>query len=246
MPPLPAVRRRGRCDDGAPGGGLQSRWVPRQAPSEVKPWMPRLRSATSRGGVGWRRTAGLTLWLIEQAVGHGRARRDQDCKLTTGAKGPPIQTFLPYADFDRCAVVLDNMRLGKQRVETLQIMQVLLGLRWNNTVGQIESFVPRGWRTHPAVLMWREYEASLAAYQDATCREWTSRGFSDTCRRKTNGLLVAAHGNEPPVLQTPPWLGDEALHRSHQSNLVRKDPDIYAPAFPGVPPDLPYVWPTGV
>jgi hypothetical protein len=41
----------------------------------------------------------------------------------------------------------------------------------------------------------------------------------------------------------PPWLGDSALHRSHQSALLRKDPELYRPWFPGVPDDLPYVWP---
>jgi len=34
-----------------------------------------------------------------------------------------MQTFLPYADFARCAEVLDPRRLGKQRVEALQIMR---------------------------------------------------------------------------------------------------------------------------
>ena len=41
----------------------------------------------------------------------------------------------------------------------------------------------------------------------------------------------------------PPWLGDPALHRSHQSSLVRKDPAFYKEKFPDVPDDLPYVWP---
>ena len=41
----------------------------------------------------------------------------------------------------------------------------------------------------------------------------------------------------------PPWLGDHALHRSHQSSLVRKDPAHYRRFFPDVPDDLPYVWP---
>ncbi|MGX1122677.1 hypothetical protein RKD37_008040 [Streptomyces ambofaciens] len=43
--------------------------------------------------------------------------------------------------------------------------------------------------------------------------------------------------------ELPPWLGDEAFHRSHRSALVRKDPAVYAGLFPGVPDDLPYVWP---
>ncbi|MGI8613947.1 MAG: hypothetical protein ACR2KL_08425 [Nocardioidaceae bacterium] len=44
----------------------------------------------------------------------------------------------------------------------------------------------------------------------------------------------------------PPWLGDAELHRSHQSNLIRKDPTRYGPLFPGVPDDLPDVWPVRV
>jgi hypothetical protein len=45
----------------------------------------------------------------------------------------------------------------------------------------------------------------------------------------------------------PSWLGDEALHRSHRSNLIAKDPDFYRPRFTELfgpePDDLPYVWP---
>jgi len=41
----------------------------------------------------------------------------------------------------------------------------------------------------------------------------------------------------------PSWLGDPDVHRSHQSALLRKDPDHYRDLFPGVPDDLPYVWP---
>jgi hypothetical protein len=155
--------------------------------------------------------------------------------------GAPIQTFLPYADFDRTAAVLDTRRLGKQRVEVLQVMQVLVRHRWSPGSGVIEPFVPRGWLNHPVVLMWRGYEASLTRYQDAVCAEWSRRGFADTCRLKTRGLLATAPGASDGT--RPPWLGDRGLHRAHQSNLVRKDPDYYGPRFPGVPPDLPYIWP---
>jgi hypothetical protein len=41
----------------------------------------------------------------------------------------------------------------------------------------------------------------------------------------------------------PPWLGDDAVHRSHRSALLRKAPDAYAAAFADVPDDLDYVWP---
>lgn len=36
-----------------------------------------------------------------------------------------VQTFLPYEDFDKTASVLDRSRLGKQRVETLQLLKAL-------------------------------------------------------------------------------------------------------------------------
>jgi hypothetical protein len=34
-----------------------------------------------------------------------------------------VQTFLPYADFAESARVLDRARLGKQRVEALQVLR---------------------------------------------------------------------------------------------------------------------------
>ena len=36
-----------------------------------------------------------------------------------------MQTFLPYPAFDLSAQVLDRQRLGKQRVETLQVLKAL-------------------------------------------------------------------------------------------------------------------------
>lgn len=120
-------------------------------------------------------------------------------------------------------------------------MQVLTALRWDNSVGAIERYQPKGWRTHPVVLMWKGFEAALGAYQDAVCQSWTQRGFNDTCAAKTSGLLAAS--GLPRAVVLPPWFGNESLHRSHQSNLIRKDPAVYAAHFPGVPDDLPYVWP---
>jgi hypothetical protein len=43
--------------------------------------------------------------------------------------------------------------------------------------------------------------------------------------------------------QLPPWLGEPAVHVSHRSALLRKDPVYYRPFFPTEPDDLPYVWP---
>jgi hypothetical protein len=155
-----------------------------------------------------------------------------------------MQTFLPYADFTASARTLDDRRLGKQRVETLQVMGVLAEAFWDNTTERVTDRVPRGWRSHPVVLMWRGHEGSLLEYQRATCEVWKARGFSDTCYAKTAALFAHRFGVAPA--NPPPWLGDPAVHRSHQSNLIRKDAERYAPLFPGVPADLEYVWPVQV
>ena len=141
-----------------------------------------------------------------------------------------MQTFLPYADFAVSASVLDRQRLGKQRVENLQIMNALVG--------------GKGWENHPAVHQWAGYEDALIEYQRAIIREWTEvRGYKDTCWSKT--LYIYGSGPFIPAnTLTPWWLGIEDYHLSHQSNLIRKDPEHYGPLFPGVPDDLPYYWPT--
>ncbi|MFP4145455.1 MAG: MSMEG_6728 family protein [Phycisphaeraceae bacterium] len=136
-----------------------------------------------------------------------------------------MQTFLPWPDFDRSAEVLDRQRLGKQRVETLQILRALADPDY-------------GWQSHPAVRMWRGYEHHLVRYGLAICHAWTGRGYRDRCAGQIRELAPPG-----PAPAEPPWLGDEALHRSHRSNLLRKNPEHYGPLFPDVPDDLPYVWP---
>jgi len=148
-----------------------------------------------------------------------------------------VQTFLPYADFEASARVLDAKRLGKQRVETIQVVRAL------TTPGY-------GWANHPAVLMWKGFEEALGRYGFTCCEVWTELGFGDTCAA-TIGADLRAYGVLEVRTQAelaeagalPPWLGDEAVHRSHRSALVRKDPALYRPLFPDVPDDLPYVWP---
>jgi hypothetical protein len=148
-----------------------------------------------------------------------------------------MQTFLPYADFERSARALDPKRLGKQRVETIQVVRALTRPGY-------------GWANHPAVLMWRGFEEALGRYGFTCCDVWCELGFADTCGA-TIGADLRAFGidrvrSQPELAAAgvlPPWLGDEALHRSHRSALVRKDPTYYRSRFPDVTDDVPYVWP---
>lgn len=134
-----------------------------------------------------------------------------------------MQTFLPYSSFSHSAYVLDTQRLGKQRVETLQILNALLK--------------DGGWQNHPAVNMWRGYEGALIRYGVAICLEWRSRGHQDTCLMKISMNFPTEYGP-----RNPPWLGSRRLHQSHRSNLLRKNPEHYGQFFEE-PDDIPYYWP---
>jgi hypothetical protein len=145
-----------------------------------------------------------------------------------------MQTFLPVADFTESARLLDNPRLGKQRVECLQVLRAL----------ELPDY---GWANHPVVTMWRGRTAGLVVYSLAMVRVWRERGFADT----TETLIAEFAPDAASMTQEeaaaagllPSWVGDEELHLSHRSNLLAKDPAFYRPRFPGDPDDLPYIWP---
>lgn len=137
-----------------------------------------------------------------------------------------MQTFVPEGmDFVASAQRLDYRRLGKQRVEAWQILQTISG----------ES---DGWRNHPAVKMWVGYETALSLYGAIMCSEWIKRGYKDTMFDRFYSRYT-----ENTSVQYPVWLENKAMIISHQSNLIRKYPEHYAQYWPGVPDDLPYIWP---
>jgi len=149
-----------------------------------------------------------------------------------------MQTFIPYSNFAESLRVLDLMRLGKQRVEVIQIVRALT--------------VPGyAWSSHPAVLMWKGYEEALGRYGLTACEVWTERGFGDSC-----AATIAADLRAAGIVQIrsyeelaandalPAWLFDEAVQLSHRSSLLRKDLEHYEPLFPpDTPRHLDYVWP---
>jgi hypothetical protein len=145
-----------------------------------------------------------------------------------------MQTFLPVADFDHSARLLDSPRLGKQRVETLQVLRAL----------ELPDY---GWASHPVVTMWRGHTAGLVVYGLAMVRAWRERGFADS----TETLIAEFAPDAAAMTQAeaaaagllPSWVGNDELHRSHRSNLLAKEPAFYRPLFAGEPDDLPYVWP---
>jgi hypothetical protein len=176
------------------------------------------------------------------ALGHGASLpRDGSFErappwrwLVADDRTSAVQTFLPHPGFAASAAVLDDRRLGKQRVEVLQILRAL-------------TFADYGWRNHPAVTMWRGHVPALVAYGDAVVDAWSARGRADRTRAQIREFAAPEPPRDQAALQEagllPAWLGWEALHRSHRSALLRKAPEHYGRLFSDVPDDLPYVWP---
>ena len=132
-----------------------------------------------------------------------------------------MQKFLPYPDFQQSVECLDYKRLGKQRVEAFQILNIL--------TGQTKK---KGWVNHPAVLMWKGFENALKDYYNKCVDEWIKRGYNNTMVKYTiSGQIIY-----------PPWFGNTAFHSSHRSNLLRKDAEYYSKFQWSEPDNLEYVW----
>lgn len=140
-----------------------------------------------------------------------------------------MQTFLPYPSFKESANTLDYRRLGKQRVEALQIVRALTDVRY-------------GWQHHPAVNMWRGHLQSLVEYGLVMCETWRVRGFNDTVADQLYEYW------EDVTIRHPAWLGRPDVHQSHRAMLLRKDRECYEDLFASELKELDaitdYVWPT--
>jgi len=138
-----------------------------------------------------------------------------------------VNTFLPYKEFYKSGEALDVKRLGKQRVEVLQMLNKIRGI----TKG-------RGWTNHPCTKMWTNTPNALVEYGVQICTAWKNRGYKDTCLEK-----IKVHYKKEESCQMPIWLGREDLHLSHKSKLIQKLPDFYSKLWPEVPTNLEYIWP---
>ena len=141
-----------------------------------------------------------------------------------------IQTFLPHPNFEESAKVLDYRRLGKQRIETKQILNALLGKS-------------KGWINHPITKAWKGYERALIRYGIAICKEWRNRGYKD---KQLDWFLIkwdefAEDINKDPSM--PKWFGNYKFHSSHRAALLYKFPEYYQQFGWTEKPELNYFWP---
>lgn len=137
-----------------------------------------------------------------------------------------MQIFLPYPDLKKSLQALDNKRLGKQRVETYQIISAI------TRRPKLDGTPYKGWLNHPCTVMWKNHVSALKLYMNISITEWIERGFKNTM-----GLEEI---NEEIVL--PPFIGNERFHSSHRANLLKKEPDFYSKYQWTENPQDPYVW----
>lgn len=143
-----------------------------------------------------------------------------------------MQIFLPFADIQQSVRVLDSDRLNKQTPECIQIIKALTDPNY-------------GWQNHPAVRMVRNHAGWVHAYAIATMIECTRRHIDRTKSRQS--LFALKNVAYRQARYAPSWFGDDDFHRSHRSNLVRKDSGFYLPRFvmddPRIDGTLDYIWP---
>lgn len=136
-----------------------------------------------------------------------------------------MQTFLPFASFTKSMQCLDTKRLGNQRLEAKQLVNVLTDPSKRGT----------GWANHPAAKMWSGRVEALKHYHNVAILTWIERGYKNTME-----LYLVKHD----MIEMPDWIGSADFHNPHQSNLLRKDFAHYEKHFGPGPTDLEYVWPT--
>ena len=125
-----------------------------------------------------------------------------------------VNTFIPLNNYKNIAKVLDNKRLGKQRVEAKQILNILEGKQKT-----------KGFINHPVVEMWRGYEDALKKYYNTIIDEWKKRGFINRMRKYPIKKNV----------KTPWFVRNRTINLSFQANLLNKDYDHYKLFFKEVP-----------
>lgn len=149
-----------------------------------------------------------------------------------------MQTFLISPVYYETAKILDFRRLGKQRVETFQILQILIAKREypNKKIA---------WENHPIVHAWRGHEYQLCKYGIEICKEWIRRGYKDTMlprfELKLTQLLCHCFGKVN--LKKPKWFKNKKFFSSHRAALLFKDFNYYKQFNWKEKPKLNYVWP---
>lgn len=127
-----------------------------------------------------------------------------------------VNTFVVADTPEECARLLDKLRLGKQRVEGMQIIDVLTSLE-NGIKVKNNAYV-----NHTATKMWSGYIPALKYYVNCMIREWIKRGCVNT---------MTIYDDEEVSDVMPWWFKTKYLQMSHQMALLKKEYEYYESIF---------------
>lgn len=166
-----------------------------------------------------------------------------------------VNIFVIVPDIYKTAELLDNKRLGKQRVEAKQIIDILEN--YDNT----RTFA-KGWSNHPATKSWIGFTNHLKVYYNIICREWIKRGFTQNMSLYSideslfniipttfDGISINFDKTLINQYSFPVWFSFYPFYMSHQAALCRKDPLHYKFLLRDeIKPflELGYLWPCNI
>lgn len=143
-----------------------------------------------------------------------------------------VITFVTNDNLIDCAKNLDDRRLGKQRVEAKQLIDLLIKKQNGET--------KIAWENHPAALMWIGHIDALKIYYNYMVREWISRGFINNMElysiNEEHTLIRSYIDNtgKTHLLPTenkgvvfPWWFIWMPFVCSHRAALIRKDTSYF-------------------
>lgn len=121
-----------------------------------------------------------------------------------------VNTFILTNSPKECAKLLDYKRLGKQRVEAYQIVNIIIGEQ-------------KGFSNHPIAHVWKDHVESLKYYTNCMIDEWINRGYKNT--------MVKYDLPDYTEDQLPWWYKNKQLQYCNMASLARKDPKFYSGVF---------------
>lgn len=140
--------------------------------------------------------------------------------------------YLPHPDFEVSAQAFDSAMLQVNIDNIINLLENFHETEFAQPVDDRQR------------LAWKDHEVSLCWYGIVLCVEMERRQLHASSRARLEWHLDMASAGAFSM-DRPDWVGDERVHTSHQSQLIAHNPRVYAPAFPGIPDNLPVWWPHG-
>jgi hypothetical protein len=126
------------------------------------------------------------------------------------------QTFLPFADFEKCAKTLDNRRLMSSINEGYEAYHVNIGSDCFPSGAKFRH------KKHCIHRLWKGSERALADYLYTLREEAVRRGM----KPQEIETVANLEGYKKPY-----WLGSETFHKLYRRHLMAKNPGYYIDFF---------------